>query len=180
MPVIRLSPRETVVIAAGGLLVLVFAAVQFFYLPLVDKKQDLARILAVEQDAIRQIADLQNQYLDLARDMETGQTQVAGRPRDFTLFSFLDGRAEKTGIKQNIEYMRPFSQDLDDGPYLVSKVRVKLNNLVLDDFIDFLQSVETSGNGVQVTSLSLSRIGDPEALLEAVLEAQTLMPKEPG
>lgn len=174
----RLSPRENFVIAAGGLLILVFAAAQFFFLPLVDRKQELERILAVEQDAVRQIADLRSQYLDLSRDMESGQTLLAGRSRNFSLFSFLDGRAEKTGVKKNIEYMRPFSQDLDDGPYLVSKVRVKLNNLVLDDFIDFLHSVETSGNGVYVTSLSLSRIGDSDALLEAILEAQTLMPKE--
>lgn len=177
---IRLSPRENFVIAAGGLLILVFAAVQFFFLPLVDRKQELERILVVEQDAVKQIADLRNQYLDLSRHMETGQTLLDARPRNFTLFSFLDGRAEKTSVKKNIEYMRPFSQDLDDGPYLVSKVRVKLNNLVLDDFIDFIQSVETSDNGVYVTSLSLSRIGDSDALLEAILEAQTLMPKEPG
>lgn len=176
----RLSPRENFVIAAGGLMILVFAAVQFFFLPLVDRKQELERILAVEQDAVSQIADLRNQYLDLSRDMETGQNLLAARPRNFSLFSFLDGRAEKTGVKKNIEYMRPFSQDLDDGPYLVSKVRVKLNNLVLDDFIGFLQSVETSGNSVYVTSMSLSRTGESDALLEAVLETQTLMPKEPG
>ena len=175
----HLSAREKFVIAAGGALVFVFLTVQFFYLPLVDRKQALERILAAEQDAAVQMADLRDRYLAAVRNMDSGQTFLAARPREFTLFSFLDSQAEKSGVKKNIEYMRPFSQDTDDGPYRVSKVRLKLNNLYLTDFIDFLTGVETADSGVVVTSLSLVRTKDPAALLEVVLEAQTLMHKEP-
>ncbi|MDT8380058.1 MAG: type II secretion system protein GspM [Desulfotignum sp.] len=176
----RLSTREKQMIALGGLLVIVFVSVQFVFLPLLDQKKELTRVLAIEQDAVAQMTRLQAQYMALSRDMDTGQSIMASRPRDFTLFSFLDTQAEKSGVKKNIDYMRPFSQNLDDSPYVVSKVRLKLKNMYLNDFIRFLNAVETSGNGVYVISLSLSKTGEKENLLEAVLEAQTLMNKEPN
>jgi hypothetical protein len=175
----HLSIREKNTIALGSILTLVFLAVQFIYLPLVDRKKDLERIFSVEQDALRQMVQLHEQYRDLTGELDMEQQILAARPRDFTLFSFLDSEAEKSGVKKNIDYMRPFSQDMDDGNYIVSKVRLKLKNMYLADFIHFIKGVETSGNGVSVISLSLSRTGDQATLLEAVLEAQTLVQKEP-
>lgn len=82
------------------------------------------------------------------------------------------------GSKKNIDYMRPFSQTAEDGSFQISKVRLKLKNLYLNDFMEFLKQVETSGNGVHVVSISLARTGENDNLLEAVLETQTLMPGE--
>lgn len=167
-------------IVLGSLLVIVFVSVHFVFIPILDQKKELTRVLAIEQDAVAQMTRLQAQYMALSRDMGTGQSIMASRPRDFTLFSFLDTQAEKSGVKKNIDYMRPFSQNLDDSPYVVSRVRLKLKNMYLNDFIHFLNAVETSGNGVHVISLSLSKTGEQENLLEAVLEAQTLMNREPN
>ncbi|MCA1794050.1 MAG: hypothetical protein ABR534_04175 [Desulfotignum sp.] len=175
----HLSTREKNTIVLGSLLTLVFLAVQFIYLPLVDKKKDLERISRVEQETVRQMVQLHEQYRDLTGEPDMEQTILAARPRDFTLFSFLDSEAEKSGVKKNIDYMRPFSQDMDDGTFLISKVRLKLKNLYLNDFIDFIKGVETSDYGVSVISLSLSRTGDQATMLEAVLEARTLVQKEP-
>lgn len=174
----HLSTREKNTIALGSVLVIIFLVVQFIYLPLVDHKKDLIRIFKIEQDAVRQMALLHEQLQDLTQNPDVDQKILAARPPGFTLFSFLDSQAEKSGVKKNIDYMRPFSQDMDDGPYIISKVRLKLTNLYLKDFIDFIQMVETSGNGVYVISLSLSRTGEQANLLEAVLEARTLVQKE--
>jgi hypothetical protein len=175
----QLSTREKNTIALGSILILVFLAVQFIYLPLKDKKKELERILRVEEETVRQMVQLHKQYRDLTGEPDMEQTIPAAKPPDFTLFSFLDSEAEKSGVKKNIDHMRPFSQDMDDGPFLISKVRLKLKNMYLNDFIHFIKGVETSGNGVSVISLSLSRTGDQATLLEAVMEAQTLVQKEP-
>jgi hypothetical protein len=50
--------------------------------------------------------------------------------------------------------------------------------MYLNDFMEFLRRVETFGNGVHVVSVSLAKTGEKNNLLEAVLEAQTLMPGE--
>jgi general secretion pathway protein M len=174
----RLSTREKYIVTAGSILAAVFLCLQFVILPLVDRQKEMARIVKIEQEAVAEIGALRQRYRSLTTGMDNEQDLMAARPHDFTLFSFLDFQAEKSGIKQNIDYMRPFSQDLGDGGYRLSKVRLKLKNLYLDDFINFLAGVETSGNGVHIISLSLSRTGEQANLLEAVMEAQTLMQKD--
>jgi len=175
----HLSNREKNTIFLGSVLVTMFLVIQFIYLPLLDRKKELVRILGVEQDALRQMTQLQQQFQDLTRNLDLDQKILAARPPGFTLFSFLDSQAEKSRIKKNIDYMRPITQNMDDGPYSISKVRLKLTDLYLKAFVDFIQGVETSGNGVHVISLSLSRTGEQTNLLEAVLEARTMVPKEP-
>jgi hypothetical protein len=141
-----------------------------------DRKKALARILTIEQDSIQQMMMLRAQYLRHSNITGRELPHMAGRPPQFTLFSFLDSQAEASGIKKNIDYMRPFSQAIDDGPYQLSKVRLKLKNLYLNNFMEFLKRVETSGNGVYIVSIPCPKTGENDNLLEAVLEAQTLMP----
>jgi type II secretory pathway component PulM len=173
-----LSTREKTIVVAGTAVIFVFLIAQFVFFPLMDRKKELMRILAIEQDGIQQMTALRNQYLGLTRDMGGQKGIMADRSPEFTLFSFLDSRAEASGIKKNIDYMRPFTQTAEDGSFQISKVRLKLKNLYLNNFMEFLKQVETSGNGVHVISISLARTGENDNLLEAVLETQTLMPGE--
>lgn len=173
-----LSTREKIIVITGIAVVFVFLVVQFVFFPLMDRKNELERILAIEQDGLHQMATLRDQYLKMTRGVNRQQAHLSDRSPEFTLFSFLDSRAEASGVKKNIDYMRPFSQAVDDGPFQLSKVRLKLKNLYLNDFMEFLKQVETSGHGVQVVSISLARTGEKDNLLEAVLETQTLMPGE--
>ncbi len=173
-----LSTREKFIVITGIAVVLVFLALQFVFFPLMDRKKELKRILTIEQDGLNQMATLRDQYLKITRGMDRQSSNLSDRPADFTLFSFLDSRAEASGVKKNIDYMRPFTQAAEDGSFQISRVRLKLKNLYLNDLMEFLKQVETSGNGVHVTSISLARTGENDNLLEAVLETQTLMPGE--
>jgi hypothetical protein len=176
----RLSTREKYILTTGSILAVLFLFLQFLFLPLVDRQKEMERILKVEQEGVVEISELSHQYQSLSRGMDNEPHIMATRPHDFTLFSFLDFQAEKSGVKKNIDYMRPFSQNLGEGRYMLSKVRLKLKNLYMKDLIEFLKAVELSGNGVYITFLSLSKTGEQANLLEAVMEAQTLMQKNSG
>ncbi len=173
-----LSSREKTIVFAGIATIFVFLFAQFVFFPLLDRKNELKRILAIEQDGIQQMAVLRNQYLETTRNMDGQKGVMAAHSPEFTLFSFLDTQAEASGIKKNIDYMRPFTQTAEDGAFQISKVRLRLKNLYLDNLLEFLKQVETSGNDVHVVSISLTRTGEKDNLLEAVLETQTVMPGE--
>ena len=175
----RLSFREKYITVTGIVVVVVFLALQLVFLPLMDRKKELTRILTIEQDGIQKMITLRDQYLRHNKNTNKEQQHLAARSPQFTLFSFLDSQAEAAGIKKNIDYMRPFSQTTDDGLFQISKVRLKLKNMYLNDFMEFLRRVETLDNGVHVVSISLAKTGEKNNLLEAVLETQTLMPGEP-
>lgn len=173
----EMSTREKNVLILGGMLLILFGIVQFGYLPLKDKKAELERVLAVEQDSLGQMRDLRQQYLDLNRGLDFHQQVLESRSKDFTLFSFLDGRAEKSGLKQNIDFMKPYNQDADDDAFTIARVKLKLTNMYLAQCVDFLQRIETSRNGVDIVSLTLTKTGKKKDKLDMVIEAKTLMPK---
>jgi len=169
-----LSARDKNAILTAGVLLMLFAVIQFIYFPLADQKRDLQRIRAAEQDALITMQALSSKFSDMNRT--ANQNQIHNRPETFTLFSFLDTRAERSGVKQHIDYMKPASQAVDGRPYTLSKVQLKLTSVYLDQCIDFLTRVESSG--VHITFLSLEKKGRPRDRLTMVIQAQTLMPAE--
>lgn len=175
---LNLSIREKNILTAGGVLVAIFIVIQFIYLPGTDKRTDLKRVLSVEKDSLNQVRQLQKQYLSLTQSMDHQKDALKFRQKGFTLFSFLDLQAEKSGVKKNIDYMKPFSQDIQDSPYKISKVKLKLKNVFLNELIDFITRVETSDKLVQIISLSLSKAGKKKDRLNVVVETQTFMIKE--
>lgn len=175
---IHLSRREKNILTAGGFLLVIFIAIQFIYFPAVDRRTDLKRVLSVERDSLKQVRELQKQYLALTQNLDHQKNALKFRQKDFTLFSFLDFQAEKSGIKENIDYMKPFSQEVENSPYKISKVQLKLKNVFLNELITFISRVEASDNLVQIISLSLSKAGKKNDRLDAVIETQTLMIKE--
>ena len=61
---------------------------------------------------------------------------------------------------------------------MLAVVKVKLKDVYLKEFIDFLYRIESSGNAVNITSLSLSKSGKDKLRLDALIEAQTFKLKD--
>jgi hypothetical protein len=173
-----LSHREKNTLITGTVLAAVFLFFQFVFLPLLDKKKDLERILLVEKQSFAQIKTLEKQYRTTTQNLDMQRKILETRATDFTLFSFLDFQAEKSGVKSHIDYMRPLSVDLEDGPYAIAKIKLKLKAIYLNNLTEFIRRVETSENGIHTVSLSLSPAGRNKNLLDAAMEFQTLITKE--
>jgi general secretion pathway protein M len=177
------SKREKNVLMTGGILVVLFIAIGFIYLPAVDQRNELARVLAVEQTSFGQMIQLQKKYNKRVQPLNDQSDReiraLKTREKGFSLFAFLDIQAEKSGIKPHIDNMKPFLLELKNSPYKLSKVTLKLKSIFLNDLIQFIKQIETSGKGVQIISLSLSKTGKKEDRLDALIETQTLIFKEP-
>lgn len=174
----QLSNREQTILAAGGIIAILFMVVQFVFLPVYDHKHLLEQRLSANNEALRQMHVLQQQYRSLASVMNHQEKALSLREKGFTLFSFLDDQAERSHLKKNIDYMKPASQPLENSPYLLSKVKLKLKGIYLKDMVDFIQGIESSQNGVIITSLALSKSGKNKRLLDVVIEAQAFFLKD--
>lgn len=171
----NLNSREKIIVAAGSALALVFLVLQFIYLPALDRRTDLRASLAAERKALDRIRQLQREYLSLAPGNSQAMGRIGNRGKGFTLFSFLDRQAASAGVKGNIDYMKPHTRSLDNSPFTVSVVKLKLEKVVLRDFIRFIRSVEAPEIGIAIASLSVTKSGKDKKYLDITLEAETLM-----
>jgi len=165
--------KKALIICAGFLIT--FVVIQFILVPALDRKKELGQRVAANEIALNEIISLQQEYSSLSR-MNMAETDILSqRTKGFTLFSFLDTLAEKSGVKDNVVYMKPSSRTFNDKNYAISMVKIKLDTLYLKELVDFLYSVESSRNGVHIRSLSLSKTGKDQTMIDAIVEAETLV-----
>lgn len=172
------SRREINVLTFGGIFLIIFAAAQFIYSPSIEKRNTLKRVLEQKQAALEEMALLQQQFNSVSSHVEAETEMILNRKKDFSLFSFLDSQAQKSGVKGNVDYMKPATKKIEQSAYMLATVKLKLKEIHLKNLIDFLYHIEAIKNGVTITSLSLTKTGKENAKLDAVIETQTLILKD--
>jgi general secretion pathway protein M len=170
----KLQPREKLIIAAGLAALAIMLFVYWGIFPLLDHRERSARRALARENDLKEMIAYKDQYETLQRENRRTATLLDQRPKDFSLFSFLDQLAGATGIKQNIVYMKPSSVQEDDKPYRISRVEIKLDQVTMEQVSRFLYRIETSPYLIQVPRLSIKQNQQESAFLETVLQVETL------
>jgi len=174
LPVINLNRRErfAVAVAAAGLLL--FCALNWGLFPLLDKSARLDRVIAAKQSALVEMMQLKTEIQALSRQVAASSAQAAKRDPQFTLFSFLDQLAGRTGIKDKVAYMKPSTTTAKEGGQKIAVVEMKIQALTLAQLVDYLHQIETSANMIHVQWLAITRTSKPEGFIDVVVQAETI------
>ncbi|MBN1932897.1 MAG: hypothetical protein JW786_14940 [Desulfobacterales bacterium] len=151
-----------------------FVLIQFIISPMIDKKNHLKRSLQVKTKIIEEMLRLQSEYQTIKNRADSARIGFEKRKKDFTLFSFLDELAGKTGIKEHISYMKPSKTPQKNSPYQVSSVEMKLQDIGLVQLTAYLHGIETSENMAIIKRISISKTSKQEGFIDAVLQIETL------
>jgi general secretion pathway protein M len=170
---VNLQRREKIIVAAAGTLLAILLMLELIIFPIVDRRSMLSKRIVQRTQALVEIKQLANEYQGLTSGTVSNEAQLKNRAKNFTLFSFLDTLAGKSGIKQNIIYMKPTSSNLKGTPYSLSMVEMKINNLTMEQLVNFLHGVETSQDMIWVKRVSLAKGEKEGQLIDAVLQVET-------
>ncbi|MDZ7830566.1 MAG: type II secretion system protein GspM [Desulfobacterales bacterium] len=171
---INLNQREKIIVSGAGLFIAAFVLVQLIIMPVFEKRDELQRKLDAKRQTLSEMQQLRAEYQELQQKITASRTQFDRRPANFTLFSFMDRLAGQTGIKEHVSYMKPSTTVNDETGVTLSRVEMELQGISLKDLTKYLYNVETSENMVMVKRLSISRTGRDSALIDAVLQAETV------
>ena len=171
---VKLNKREKISVAAAAGAVLVFLLLQFLVFPLFEKNDRLSRLIATRSGELEQIQVLQARYRETADKAEQMQRRLKTRRRGFTLFSFLEALAGRTGVKAHIAYMKPTSTPVKDSTYRVSLVEMKLQDVTMAQLLAYLHGIETSHDMIDIRRLSISKGEQNADLINTVFQVETL------
>lgn len=171
---LNLNQREKIAVYAAGVLISVFIIVQLAIVPVFDKRNDLRDRLASKQSILVEMNKLRNEYLAMKQKAEISRQGLEKRPQGFTLFSFLDRLAGDTGVKSHISYMKPSSVVEEGSNLKLSRVELKLQEINLNDLTSYLYGIESSENMIVVKRLTITKAGQGNAFLSAVLQVETI------
>ncbi len=173
----RLDKREQIMV--GGLIIflLIMFIIYFIFTPLLSSRQRLQNSIAKKQIELQEIQQLEKEYHALQLHSGDIQERLKKRPANFTLFSFIEKQATVTGIKEKINYIKPSTVE-GDGPLQESRVDMKLQQITLENLVNFLKSVESFTQVVSVSRISIQEHGKEEGYLNAVIQIITFTKQE--
>jgi general secretion pathway protein M len=103
-------------------------------------------------------------YLAQKRLMEEVNQSLAQRGQDFAIFSFLEELANKTGIKNNIMYMKP-ALTTPGELFRESSVEMRLEGIALQQLTRYLYDIEQAPQLLRVRRMHIKpRAANPDQL----------------
>ena len=155
------------------------AALVFLILPLWEARQKLDRSIVANERVLKEMTALGGEYAALKQRAEDIQHALARRPRDFTLFSYLEKKAAETQLKPNIKYINP-SRPVAAGGFEESSAEMKLDAMTMKQITDFLFAVESPRDLVSVRKIAIAKMKERPEYLTMTLQASTYLPLQPG
>ncbi len=170
----NLNKREKYAVYAASGLIAVFILIQVIISPVINKRERLTRTLQAKTKILEEMRTLQSEYAIIREKARLSKKRFEARNKGFTLFSFLDRLADKSGIKNHITYMKPTTSAREKSGYKVSKVEMKLQGITLKQLTSYLHGVETSKNIVSIKRISIVKTGIKEGYVNVVLQIETV------
>jgi general secretion pathway protein M len=168
----QLAKREKYLVAAGVIVVVLALVIQLLIVPFFEKRERYKNSVTAKQNNLQEMLVLREQYLMLQQDADILSRRLQERPRNFTLFSFLENAAGKAGVKDNIKYMKP-SASTGQGPFKESLVEMKLERITLRQMVSYLKLIESPDNLVSIKRISIQSNKKETQFLDAILQVLT-------
>lgn len=151
-----ISFRDQPAIMLGLGAVVVFFLLQFVFFPMYDRQRDLKFLIKSKENDLSELKAVVEQYR--RQEASGGKSTTKIEEGSLNLFSTLERLAAKSGLKDNIDYMKPGSQQLDSLKE-EKWVEVKLSRITLKEFIEYLYGLQSFERGMYIKRLSARKEG---------------------
>jgi general secretion pathway protein M len=171
---LNLQPRERLAVMIAGAALLVFLIFQLLVFPSIDRRNRLKSRIQSNVSDLQEILTLKSEYEALTRYSRNMGDRLKRRPKNFTLFSFIDKLAGASGIKNNIEYMKPSTSNLKNSSFTLSLVEMKISSLTMEQLTNFLHGVENGDALVWIKRISIQKGDKNVSLINTTLQVETV------
>jgi len=172
----RLESREKIFLFIGVVFLLCFLILRFVFFPYLDARKRLTRSIEAKRADLVKIEQMQKEYRALEHQVGATQDKLTERESGFTLFSFLEDQATKAEVKQQIQYMKPFTTEKEGGDRQ-SIVEMKLQHISLTQLVGFLRLVESTKDMVYIKHISIQQSGSEGGTLDVIMQVFTFADK---
>jgi general secretion pathway protein M len=162
--------RQVLTIAAG--LVLILAAAQWVVAPMLRRGDRALQDLQRAEQRLQELLRLERSYRQVRTANARLERQLGQRRGDFNLFAFLERLADRDGLKQQIDFMRPSVKALNET-HEETQVEMRLSGVSLERLIPYLYHIETAPEGVRIRRFTLRTRQRRHALLDVRLVVVT-------
>ncbi|MCF8107562.1 MAG: hypothetical protein K9J81_01065 [Desulfohalobiaceae bacterium] len=144
------NKKHITILGSALLIVLIF--IFWIIVPAFDYKDKLEYEYQKNSKRLEKILKLEAEY-DKKVQLQ-GKRAQSSQEKNFSLFAFLEQGAAEIGLKDNIDFMRPSTQETADG-WKEHIVEMSLTNMYISELVPFLYRVEHSKNRIQIKRVTM-------------------------
>ena len=145
--------RNQLFVILGTILVLLAVSL-WVVRPILGRRKKLAVKIEKSEKRLQELINLERLYQQMRSESARIESDLSQRPKDFTLFAFLEGLAGRDGIKGQIEFMRPSVKQLSDK-HQEEQVEMRFKGVSLERLIPYLYHIETAPEQVRIRRLTI-------------------------
>lgn len=168
----QLAKREKYLIGLAAVVIVLALIIQLVVAPFWERRERYRDSIAAKQNNLQQMVALRQEYLMLQLDSNTLADRLQNRPKNFTLFSFLENAAGDAGVKENIKSMKP-SASTGKGPFKESLVEMKLERITLGQMVGYMKLIESPDKLVGIKRISIQSNKKETQFLDVILQVLT-------
>lgn len=168
----QLERREKYILMTGGVILFLFIVLQFIVDPYLNSRKKLQNSIHHYQNELVTIGELREQYLQLDQNRNTILSRIKKRSSNFSLFTFLEDKSKKAGVKKQVKFMKPSHTETDSNldEHLVE---MKLVDIQLKQLVNFLQLVESEKDVVFIKKISIQGDDKTPGIIDVTMQIIT-------
>jgi hypothetical protein len=149
----NISGRERMFVIGAAALLIIFLIYQFVYAPLMGRRDEYLNEIVEMENSYGSYELLTGRYLSARGVYDSYRSQLLEK-RSLSVLTYLENEAQRAGVRDNIEYIRPRGMETKDG-IISESVEMKINAISATDLFMFLGSIEKNRKGLIISYLRL-------------------------
>ncbi|MBN1626030.1 MAG: hypothetical protein JW944_05850 [Deltaproteobacteria bacterium] len=170
---VKLAKREKYVVYTATCFIAFFILVNFLVIPFFKERERMRKGIKKAEDDLKEIAALSLVYKGYQKGSMDVKRIIEERDRGFTLASYLEEAARKTGVKDYISGMTSPPSSSKGGLYEESTVELKLYGINTEQLVRYLYTIEKPEDLIFIKRITISDNKKQEGYLDSVIQVLT-------
>jgi type II secretory pathway component PulM len=164
-----LTKQQKIYLIGGGAIVMLLLLSQFVLIPFFETKKNISKAIISNEKVLNDMLVLGADYKVIKQRSEEIQAVLSRRPKDLTLFSYLEKKAVESGVRNHVKTMSA-SKGVVTGNFEETAVEMKLEKLTLKQLSNFLYVVEAPQELIKIKKISVTKMKESPEYLSAVMQ----------
>ena len=164
-----LTQREKRLIAAAAVLLVLIIIFNIFGRPAISRVKTLRRVVSDKRKVLSELRAKSEEYKNLSGKLEQIRLEMSHQSEERKILSFVERVQKDYGLMQKVVYMKPSAMTVNDI-YERNTIEIKMQNITLDQLVQFLLKVESSELKIGIRTLEIKRGNKDSDLLDTIIQ----------
>jgi general secretion pathway protein M len=165
----KLNKNQRRAVMGGAIFVLIVLVFEFGIFPFREAQEKTRQAVQTNQKKLNEMVVLDREFVRQESKTARVKKMLAARATDFSLFSYLEKKAEQAGVKGNIRNMSS-SRGTQTANYEESLIDMRLDKITIKQLTDFLYYAESPADLIKIKRITVNKMKESPEYLSAQLQ----------